>query len=164
MREKEFILQLVMHARHKLCKKIIFNQTNDKDSSITINGVPVTDTVASCNAVNDHFCAAGEELATSIISIHGYDSLDIDVLYPEHSSKNWSFQHVDADTIPEVIRNFPNKKSTSFDKVPIQLLKSACFTISLTIATCLNNKVQNICISKRTTEGKINKILITIVD
>jgi len=57
----------------KLYKEIVFNQSQLKrDQSITINGNPVTDSIDSCNDVNEHFCSAGEILATNIISVHGY--------------------------------------------------------------------------------------------
>lgn len=126
----------------KLYKEIIFNQFKNKtDTSITINEIPVTDSVASCNDVNDNFCTAGEKLAASIISIHGYDTQDINDLYAEHSSNNWSFQNVNSEQVIEAIKSLPNKKSTSFDKVPILLLKSSFLAIALTIATCFNTMV-----------------------
>lgn len=75
-----------------------------------MNDVPATDTVASCNAVNDHFCTAGETIAASIIAIHGYDTQDIDELYPEHANNNWSFQHVSSEDVVEAIKSMPNKK------------------------------------------------------
>lgn len=81
----------------KRYKEVLFNQTSPKtDSSITINGVSVNDTEAPCNGVNDHFCTAGENLAKSIIAVHGYSEYDINNLYPEHSNNDWSFQNVDS--------------------------------------------------------------------
>lgn len=44
----------------------------------TIKGVCVFDSVQFYNTVNEHFCAAGERLATDIISVHGYELDDID--------------------------------------------------------------------------------------
>lgn len=65
-------------------------------------------------------CSAGENLAASIIAIHGYDAQDIDELYAEHAGNSWSFQHVSSEDVADAIKSLPNKKSTSFDKVPIQ--------------------------------------------
>lgn len=88
----------------KLYKEIIFNQFKSKsDTTITIKDVPVTDSLASCNTVNDHFCRAGETLAASIISIHGYDIQDIDDLYPEHANNNWSFNYVSSDDVVDAM-------------------------------------------------------------
>ncbi len=128
----------------KLYKEIIFNQYHSKyETNITIGGIPLDGSAASCDKLNMHFCTAGENLASSIISIHGYDTSDIDNLYPEHSNNDWSFRHVNSDEVVEAIESLPNKKSTSFDKVPIQLLKSTMITIALTIATCFNTMVDS---------------------
>lgn len=113
------------------------------DTTISIRGVPLDDSINSCNVINDHFSTAGENLASSIIAIHGYDVNDIESLYPEHSNNNWSFRHVNSDDVVEAVSSLPNKKSTSFDKVPIQLLKSTLFTIAVTIATCFNTMVDS---------------------
>lgn len=44
----------------RLFKEIVFNQYQvETDHPMTIDGIPVTDSVESCNAVNEHFCAAG---------------------------------------------------------------------------------------------------------
>lgn len=73
----------------KLYKEIVFNQHQQKlDRNITIGGIPTTETIDSCNAINNHFCAAGEQLAASIVSIHDYELEDIDTLYPEHADDN----------------------------------------------------------------------------
>lgn len=140
-------------------KEVIFNQFKTKsDESITINGDPVTDTVASSNMVNEHYCTAGEKVAASIIAIHGYDATDIEELYPENANNNWSFQHVDEKQLIEVIKNLPNKKSTSFDKVPIQLLKSTFLTIALTIATCFNTMVDSSAYPVELLKGRLKLI------
>lgn len=128
----------------RLYKEILFNQTKKTESSLTINGTAIDDSVRSCNTVNDYFCTAGENLATSIIAIHGYDTSDIDELYTEHLSNNWSFQHVDSDMVADIINDLPNKTSTSFDKVPIILLKSSIIAIALVIATCVNTMIDPI--------------------
>lgn len=124
-----------------LYKEILFNKTKKAESAITVNGVPLDDSVAACTTVNDIFCTAGEKIATSIIAIHGYQTHDIDDLYTEHSSNNWSFQHVTADMVADVINNMPNKTSTSLDKVPTKLLKCSIVSIALVIATCFNAMV-----------------------
>lgn len=123
----------------QIYKEIIFNQYKSKaDSTIEINGAAVTNDIASCNRVNDYYCTAGEKLAATIISVHGYSTTDIDSLYPEHSNNNWDFQNVSVEQVSTVIKSLPNKKSTSFDKVPIQLFKSSLASIALTIVTCFN--------------------------
>lgn len=143
----------------KLYKEIIFNQFKSKtDTTITIRNIPVSDSVASCNAVNDYFCRAGENLAASIISIHGYDTQDIDELYPEHANNYWSFQHVNSEDVVKAIKSLPNKKSTSFDKVPIQLLKSSFLAIALTIATCFNTMVDTSEFPKELLKGRLKLI------
>lgn len=73
-----------------LYKEILFNKTKKAEPAITVNGIPLDDSIAACNTVNDIFCSAGEKLATSIIAIHGYQTHDVDDLYAEHSSNNWS--------------------------------------------------------------------------
>lgn len=126
----------------QLYKEIIFNQFKNKtDTSIEINGTAITDDVASCNIVNDFFCTAGEKLAASVIATHGYSTNDIDSLYPEFESNNWDFRPVDAEQVSEVIIYLPNKKTTSFDKVPIQLFKSSLAVIALTIASCFQTMI-----------------------
>lgn len=126
----------------QIYKEIIFNQYKNKtEATIEINGAALTDDVASCDTVNDYFCTAGENLATSVISVHGYSTDDIDSLYPEYSNNNWDFQHVTIEQVSDVIRSLPNKKSTSFDKVPIQLFKSSLVAIALTIVTCFNTMI-----------------------
>lgn len=123
----------------RLYKEIVFNQYQQKDvHTVTINGTPTNDSVDSCNAINTHFCTAGEHLATTIVSIHGYDADDIDNLYVEHASNDWSFKNVDSKCIYEAIVKLPNKKSTGIDKVPIDLLKATANVISPLIALCLN--------------------------
>lgn len=97
----------------------------------------------SCNTVINYFCTAGENLATSIIAIHGYDTSDINDLYAEHPSNNFSFQHVDSDMAKDIVNGLLNKTSTSFDKVPIKLLKSSVITIALAIATCVNAMIDS---------------------
>lgn len=74
-------------------------------------------------------------------TIHGYDTSDIDELYPEHAANNWNFQHVNSDDVKSAISSLPNKKSTGFDKVPIMLLKSTMMIIALTVAICFNSMV-----------------------
>lgn len=127
----------------QLYKEILFNQTRKTESAILINRTPIDNTVSSCNLINDHFCTVGENLATSIIAIHGYDTTDIVDLYEEHSSNNWSFQHVNSEVVADVIKNLPNKSSTGLDKVPIVLLKSSIIAIALVIATCFNAMVDS---------------------
>lgn len=67
----------------KLYKEIVFNQHEQKqDNAITINGNMAADSTDCCNKINNHFCSAGEVLATNIIAVNGYDTSDIDNLYP----------------------------------------------------------------------------------
>lgn len=54
------------------------NQFNGKpETTIT---VPLTDSVASCNSVNDYICSVSncEKITSAGISIHGYGVDDID--------------------------------------------------------------------------------------
>lgn len=126
----------------QIYKEIIFNQYKSKsDATIEINGTAIKDDVASCNAVNDYFCTAGEKLASDIISVNGYNIDDIDELYNEHAGNDWDFQHVNPEQVSAVIRKLPNKKSTSFDKVPMQLFKLTVTVIALAIATCFNTMI-----------------------
>ena len=118
----------------------------------------MTDSTASCNAVNVYFCSAGENLATRIISVHGYYTYDIDNLYEEHSNNNWSFRHVNSIEVIEAINSLPNKKATSLDKVPIQLIKSSVLTIALTIATCFNTMVNTSLFPKQRLKGRLKLI------
>lgn len=143
----------------KLYKEIVFNQFgSNTDSTITMHGIPLDGSVNSCNAVNDYFGTVGENLASSIIAIHGYSVDDIDSLYPEHANNNWAFQHVNAKTVADAINSLPNKKSTSFDKVPIQLLKSTLITISLTITTCFNAMIDSAEFPKELLKGRLKLI------
>lgn len=137
----------------QLFKEVLFNQTTKFESSVTINGTPITDSFASCDAVNDYFCTAGENLVTDIIASHGYDIQDIDNLYP-----NWSFQHVSSDTVAHtVINSLPNKKSTSFDKV-LQHLKSTVLRIALLITTCFNTMIDSSNYPAELLKGKLKLI------
>ncbi len=123
----------------KVYKEIVFNKHQEKqDFTISINGTPTTDSIDSCNAVNEHFCTAGEILATNIIAVHGYNLDDINDLYPEHSSNNWSFKEIDSATVSSSISKLPNKKSTGIDNVPINLIKSASNVLAPLIALCFN--------------------------
>lgn len=143
----------------KLYKEVIFNKFDNKpDSSITVNGAVLNDTVDSCNIVNDYFCTAGENLATSIISIHGYDTDDIEDLYPMHAANNWSFEQVNADDVIKVIKSLPNKKSTSCDKVPILLLKSTYLAIALTVAVCFNTMIETAEFPSELLKGRLKLI------
>lgn len=143
----------------KLYKEIIFNRySSNSGGTISIRGTPLDDTVSSCNAVNDHFGTSGESLASSIIAIHGYDVNDIDSLYPQHANNNWSFCHVNEENVVDAISSLPNKKSTSFDKVPIQLLKSTLVTIALTIATCFNAMVDSAEFPNELLKGRLKLI------
>lgn len=127
----------------KLYKEIVFNRyKQEQESTITINGKPATDSVDSCNAINEHFCAAGERLATEIISIHGYEVNDIANLHPEHADNNWSFKEVDPEDVVSAIDSLPNKKSTGIYKVPINLLKATSLIIAPLIALCINLAIQ----------------------
>lgn len=123
----------------KVYKEIVFNQHERKqDHTITINGIPTNGSSDSCNAVNEHFCTAGEHLATTIIAIHGYDVDDIEELYPEHSSNNWSFKETDSHEVKSTINKLTNKKSTGVDNVPMQLIKATSNLIAPLIALCFN--------------------------
>lgn len=122
-----------------LYKEIVFNQLQLKrDHAITIQGVPITDSDVCCNKVNEHFCAAGEILATNIIAVHGYSTADIDSLYPEYASNNWSFENVDTSNVIRAIETLPNKNSTSFDQVPIRLLNATVTKLAPMITFCIN--------------------------
>lgn len=119
----------------KIYKEIVFNQhKKSQDTPIFIDSQTMNDSVQSCNAVNDHFCTAGEHLTTEIIAIHGYQVDDIDCLYPQHADNNWSFNEVEPDAVVKAIENLPNKKSTGIDKVPIGLLKATSLIIAPLIA------------------------------
>lgn len=83
------------------CNRIVCAAGNDRktwklDKEITINGDPVNDSIDSGNKINNHFCSAGEVLATNIISIHGYETDDIDNLYTQYANNNLEFNVVDA--------------------------------------------------------------------
>lgn len=120
-----------MSKTWNLYKEILFNQTDvKKDSAITIQGASIDDSIMSANMVNEHFCTAGEKLATSIISLHGYRQDDISELYHEHEHNDWSFQNVDASCVMDSIKALPNKKSMITDKVPIALLKASSVKLS----------------------------------
>lgn len=127
----------------KLYKEIVFNQFQQKtDQAISIRGIPVTDSIDCCNKVNNYFCSAGEILATNIISVHGYSTDDIDNLYPEYADNNWSFKEVNSNDVVEAINDLPNKSSTSFDKVPISLLKATSTKLAPLLAFCINLAVR----------------------
>ena len=103
-----------------------------------IDGVILPETTDSCNIINEHFCTAGEKLATSIVALNGYGTGDIVNLYPEHSGNDFSFKPVDASDVVRTIESLPNKKSTGHDKVPMQLLKATVTSIAPIIAICFN--------------------------
>lgn len=125
----------------RIYKEVLFNQHDKADSDIMLNGNVITNSVSDCNLVNEHFCTAGDKLATSIISVHGYDTDDIDGLYSEHADNNFAFKNVNSDDVAAAIHALPNKKSTSVDRVPIQLLKIAANKIAPVIALCFNMMV-----------------------
>lgn len=68
----------------------------------------------------------------------GYDTEDINNLYPEHADNNWSFEEVGPDDVVRAINLLPNKNATSLDKVPIKLLKATSMKLAPVIAFCLN--------------------------
>lgn len=143
----------------KLYKEIVFNRfKRDDNQKITINGVPVGDSVQSCNEVNEHFCSAGERLATEIISIHGYETDDIAHLYPEHSNNEWSFNEVDTEDVTSTINSLPNKKSTGIDKVPISLLKATSLVIAPLIVFCFNLAIQTTVFPVELLRGRLKLI------
>lgn len=122
-----------------LYKDILFNQQIKKpEETISINGKPIDDLEDSCNKVNDHFCLAGERLATDIVGTHGYEIEDIDNLYPDLANNNWSFKEVTNDDVVRAIEKIPNKKSTGIDRVPISLLKKTSLLIAPLIMLCFN--------------------------
>lgn len=123
----------------KLYKEIVFNQHEQKqDNAITINGNMAADSTDCCNKINNHFCSAGEVLATNIIAVNGYDTSDIDNLYPEFADNNWSFKEIESEDIVEAIDALPNKKTTSMDKIPMSLFKATKTKLAPLIAFCLN--------------------------
>lgn len=123
----------------RLYREIVFNQhQNQQDHTITINGNPSNGSNDACNEINNHFCSAGEHLAATIVSIHGYEIEDIDNLYPQYANNNWSFKEVNSNDVATAIKNAPNKKTTGIDNVPISLLKSTSTAISPIIALCFN--------------------------
>lgn len=40
----------------KLYKEVVFNHQQKHDKQISINGVPVSDSIMGCNKINEHFC------------------------------------------------------------------------------------------------------------
>lgn len=123
----------------KIYKEVLFNRTTDKrDKCIMIEGVQMSDSTVACNVINERFCTAGEKLATSIIGINGYDTSDIDNLYPEHAGNNFSFKTVSPDDVTRTIAALPDKQSTSYDRVPISLFKRTVNKVAPIIAFCFN--------------------------
>lgn len=122
-----------------LYKEILQNKRQSQsEETITVNGILLDNSVNSCNIINNQFCSAGENLATEIIALHGYDLTDIDALYPEHATNDWSFQHVSSEDVSSAINSLPNKKTTGIDMIPIQLLKATILLIAPLIAMCIN--------------------------
>lgn len=143
----------------KLYKEIVFNRKEVKnDPVITVNGVPTTNTRDSCNLVNQRFCSAGSELATGIIGVHGYSLRDVELLYPEYERNCWSFSSVDANDVLEVIRALPNKKSNSFDEIPISLLKQAAADLAPVVANCFNESVRTSTYPSEMLKGRLKLI------
>lgn len=142
----------------QLYKDILFNQTKKSETLIKVNGVSIDDSVRSCNVVNDYFCSAGENLATSIIAIHGYSTDDIEDLYEEHASNNWSFQHVSPEAVSHVINSLPNKTSAGLDNVPIKLLKNSVVSIALVIAACFNVMIDTATFPTELLKGRLKLI------
>lgn len=143
----------------RLYKEIIFNRfERGKETPIMMNDVPISDSVQSCNAVNEHFCSAGERLATEIISIHGYDVNDIANLYPEQTGNNWCFNEVQPEEVIDAIDSLPIKKSTGIDKVPIGLLKATSLIIAPIIALCINLAIQTTVFPAELLKGRLKLI------
>src|SRR5262249_52818524 len=106
---EHFHIALKSVSDKNLYKEVLFNRRDNRtDSTITINGNPVSDTATHCNLINEEFCTAGEKLTTAIISHNGYDIVD---------------KNVNAHDVVKVIEELPNKKSNGIEKVPIQLLE-----------------------------------------
>jgi len=143
----------------KLYKEIVFNQyKTNRECPVTIDGQTMSESVKSCNVVNDHFFTAGEHLATEIIAIHGYGHDDIDNLYPQHAGNNWSFKEVQPETIIEAIKSLPNKKATGIDKVTIGLLKSTSVVIAPLIALCINIMIRTMVFPAELLKGRLKLI------
>lgn len=142
-----------------LYKEILYNRSqNNAEQTIKIQGVAVDDSVESCDAVNEHFCSAGEVLATDIISVHGYDTADIDSLYSEHANNDCSFQEVTSETVETAIKSPPNKKSTGVDKVPIQLLKATVVVLAPILALCINIAINTTVFPIKLLKGRLKLI------
>lgn len=114
------------------------SESQKQDNAITINGNLAADSIDCCNTINDHFCSAGEVLATNIIAVNGYDTSDIDNLYPEFADNNWSFKEIEPEDIVEAVDSLPNKKTTSMDKIPMSLFKATKTKLAPLIALSLS--------------------------
>lgn len=97
-------------------------------------------------------------LAADIISIYGYDCSDIDSLYCQHTHNGWNFSPISAEKVEKIIVSLPNKKSTSFDNVPISLLKKNAQVISRTIANCFNSSIETGIYPNELTRGRLKLI------
>lgn len=91
-------------------------------------------------------------------TVHGYETNDIDGLYPEHCNNNFSFNTVTAEDAVAAIHTLPNKKSCGTDKVPIQLLKAAATKIAPVIAFCFNVMISISVFPSELLKGKLKLI------
>lgn len=143
----------------KLYKEIVFNQHQQKkDQPITIKGISTENTPNACNTINDHFCSAGEHLASEIVSIHGYEVNDIEDLYPQHANNNWSFKETNTVDVVRAINCLPDKKSTGIDNVPINLLKSTSSAIAPLIVFCFNLAIRICFFPEELLKGRLKLI------
>lgn len=142
-----------------LYREIVFNckQTVD-DTHITIDGVVAGTTTASCDSLNSKVNQVGEILASDIIGVYGYSTDDIQQLYTHIEPNSWSFQPVDQQMVKRVVNNLPNEKSTSFDGVPVALLKGAVESLAPSLAACFNETLRTTVYPSELLKGRMKLI------
>lgn len=158
--EKQRFTQASLKPRSvwKLYNEILFNQTSQSEPSITINGELQTEAINDCNKINDYMCLTGERLATQIIATEGYTTYDINRLYDNFTNNNWNFEHVTAETVGEIINSIPNKKATSFDEIPISLIKLSSTTLAPLIANAINISIDSSTFPDELLKGRLKLI------
>lgn len=143
----------------KLYKEIVFNRKETiSEPIITINGIQTTNTKDSCNDVNQRFCTTGSILAADIIGVYGYSVADTEDLYPNITRNSWSFSMVNVEDVIRVINGLPNKKSTSFDRIPISLLKKTTQYIAPAITSCFNESIRTSTYPSNLLKGRLKLI------